>query len=131
GYVHEVRAAGVRAEDAGEALLHPTAYYTLHRFPEGARILPVEAEPEFCDLPDTGPASEAASPKNPTSPPAFWTNPDGDVTLVLRALPGLKFDREILSVAAGQKVQLIFHNDDDMLHNVVFTLSGRGQAVGE
>jgi hypothetical protein len=33
GYVHELRAAGVRSAE-GEPLLHPEAFYTLNRIPE-------------------------------------------------------------------------------------------------
>ena len=38
------------------------------------------------------------------------------VRFQLSTRPGLKFDRELLTAKAGEKVLLVFRNDDDMLH---------------
>ena len=38
GYIHEIKAAGLRAAGGTEALLHATAYYTLNRIPDGNRM---------------------------------------------------------------------------------------------
>ena len=130
GYVHELRAAGVRAAGTREELLHDTAYYTLNRRPEGPRILPpAPAGPELCSSP-IPPAALAASPKRPTELPADWAKPQGDRTILLGTLPGMRFDRTELRVRAGETVQFVFRNDDDMLHNVVLCAPGRGESVG-
>ena len=130
GYIHELKANGVRAAQGGGALLHPVAYYTLNRIPDGPRIIPVEAnEAELCVAPVPA-AATAASAKHATKPPPDWTDADGDQTIVLGTEPGMKFDTALLTVRAGARVRLIFRNADDMLHNFVLCAPGRGQAVG-
>jgi azurin/glucose/arabinose dehydrogenase len=130
GYIHEVKAAGVKSATDGALLVHNTAYYTLNRRPDGDRIIPLEAnEAELCvaTLPT---AANLPTKKHPTKAPADWDNPDGDKIILLGTLPGLKFDATELKVKTGAHVQLIFRNSDDMLHNFVLCAPGRGQAVG-
>ena len=130
GYIHEVRAPGVRAATGGEALLHATAYYTLNKIPDGDRIIPLEPnEAELCVAPVPAAAS-APTAKHPSKKPLDWSNDDGDQTILLGTLPGLKFDTERLSVKAGARLRLVFRNADDMLHNFALCAPGRGQAVG-
>ena len=62
--------------------------------------------------------------------PDDWSNADGDRTILLGTLPGLKFDTTQLTVRAGARVRLVFRNSDDMLHNFVLCAPGTGQAVG-
>jgi uncharacterized cupredoxin-like copper-binding protein len=129
GYIHEIRAAGVRTE-TGTALLHDTAYYTLNQRPDGHRIIPLEAdEAELC-TPLVPASAYAATPKRPTERPAHWTRTQGDRTILLGTAPGMKFDLEELRVTAGETIQLVFRNNDDMLHNFVLCSPGRGQEVG-
>jgi azurin len=131
GYVHEIKAAGVRAANGGETLLHPTAYYTLNRMPDGARIIPTEPrEIELCVAP-VPVAATANTPKHPSKSPSDWPDSDGDRTILLGTLPGLKFDTTLITVKAGARLRLVFRNSDDMLHNFVLCAPGRGQAVGE
>jgi len=130
GYVHEIKATGLRAAKSGEPLLHATAYYTLNRFPDGNRIIPLEPnEAELCVAPVPA-AATVATAKHPSRLPGTWTNPDGDRTILLGTLPGMKFDTPLLTVAAGSNVRLVFRNSDDMLHNFVLCAPGRGEAVG-
>jgi uncharacterized cupredoxin-like copper-binding protein len=42
----------------------------------------------------------------------------------------MKFDRDELRVTAGETIQFVFRNHDDMLHNFVLCSPGRGQEVG-
>lgn len=130
GYIHEIKAAGVRAAQDGQALLHVTAYYTLNQIPEGRRIVP--PEPDASDLCATPipVAATASSPKHPSEVPATWPSADGDKTILLGTLPGLKFDTPLLTARAGSRVRLVFRNSDDMLHNFVLCAPGRGEAVG-
>jgi azurin len=135
GYIHEIKAAGLRAATgtsaAGEALLHPTAYYTLNRTPDGARIIPPDPlTAELCVAP-IPPAATAHTAKHPIRTPGDWPNAEGDKQFLLGTQPGLKFDQTLLTVKAGERVRLVFRNTDDMLHNWVLCAPGRGQAVGE
>ncbi len=130
GYVHEIKAPGLRTA-SGDALLHPVAYYTMNQIPGGARIIPPDPkEIELCIAPVPLSAS-ANTAKHPTIVPSSWSGADGDKTILLGTLPGLKYDTTLLTVKAGERVRLVFRNTDDMLHNWVLCAPGRGQAVGE
>ena len=130
GYVHEIKATGVRSAKGGETILHPTAYYTLNQIPDGDRIIPVDPKAaELCVAPVPAVAN-ANTKKHPNKVPADWNGDDGDKTLLLSTLPGLKFDQAELTVKAGAHVRLVFRNADDMLHNFVLCAIGRGQTVG-
>ncbi len=130
GYVHEIKAAGVRAASGGAAVLHPTAYYTLNRIPAGDRIIPVEPKlAELC-IAVIPAAANAHSAKHPIKQPADWPNNEGDQAFLLGTLPGLKFDQTLLTTKPGTRIRLIFRNSDDMLHNFVLCAPGKGQEVG-
>ena len=62
--------------------------------------------------------------------PASWTT-GPDATITIGTLPGLKFDTDGFDVAAGNRVKLVFNNNDDMLHNVVITTPGAAMDVGQ
>ncbi|MBP8256130.1 MAG: hypothetical protein KAX37_02310 [Opitutaceae bacterium] len=130
GYIHELKASGIRGGGRKEALLHDTAYYTLNRIPEGDRIIPSEPQSgELCasPVPDT---TLAPTAKHPTVLPLDWSRPEGDRTILLGTLPGMRFDQAELQVKAGERIQFVLRNDDDMLHNFVLCAAGRGEAVG-
>jgi uncharacterized cupredoxin-like copper-binding protein/glucose/arabinose dehydrogenase len=130
GYIHEVKAAGVRSAADGASLLHETAYYTLNRFPTGERIVPIENTAELCVSPVPA-AANAPTAKHPTLYPKDWPNGEEDQTILVGTLPGLKFDTTIITATAGTRVRLVVRNGDEMLHNFVLCAPGRGQAVGE
>jgi len=130
GYVHEIKAPGVRAQGGTEPLLHPVAYYTLNRFGEGNRIIaPDPMEAELCVAPV--PAAAAANTrKHPIQAPSDWPNNEGDRAILLGTQPGMKYDTTLITVKPGARIRLIFRNSDDMLHNFVLCQPGRGQDVG-
>jgi azurin len=131
GYIHEIKATGVRARGGSEGLLHTTAYYTMNRIPDGDRIIPLDVnEAEIC-IAVVPPAATANTRKHPSKVPDDWAGNDGDQTILLGTLPGMRFDTTLLTVKAGSRVRLVFRNTDDMLHNFVLCAPGRGQAVGE
>jgi uncharacterized cupredoxin-like copper-binding protein len=131
GYIHEIKLPGIRSAAGAETILHPALYYTLNRIPEGPRIIPADPkEVEWCVAAVPAKAN-APSPKRPTRPGPGWKVWEGDRQILLSTRPGLKFDRELLTAKAGEKVLLVFRNDDDMLHNFVLCAPGRGNAVGE
>lgn len=130
GYIHEVKAAGIRS-DAGETLVHESAFYTLNRIPDGDTLVPREeliALAQLCGE-NTPPAAPMSSPTRQIDLPEGW--PDEAVTsLTLTTVSGLQYDKKELIVKAGARVRLELVNDDDMLHNVVITQPGKGQVVG-
>jgi azurin len=130
GYIHEIKTAGLRSSQNAETILHPTAYYTLNQIPYGDRIIPVDPrDAELCIV--AVPASATApTAKHPTTAPTTWANPEGDRTLLIGTQPGLKFSVAELTAKAGETIQLVFRNTDDMLHNFVLCAPGTGQSIG-
>lgn len=116
GYIHEVK-AHVRSED-GRPLLHNFGYYTLNNVP-GGKIVGSMAPAQAAGAERT----KEDSTKHITRMPATWA--DGpDQTLTIGTKPGLQFDITELKVKSGSKIELIFSNNDDMLHNLVITQPG-------
>lgn len=131
GYIHEVKAAGVRSA-AGQSLVHDNAFYTLNRIPDGDTMMPPEelrARAELCAAAAAAPVAPVASATRVIDLPVDW--PDEEVTTItLRAQSGLKFDLTELIVRPGARIALELINDDDMLHNIVITAPGQGQIIG-
>jgi uncharacterized cupredoxin-like copper-binding protein/glucose/arabinose dehydrogenase len=129
GYIHELKLPALRSE-SGEPLLHDTAYYTLNEIPQGAKM-PIPAPAKALEEPEeAGAAAAAPQAKRQTTRPASW-NGGADVTITMRTLPGLQFDQTTLDVRAGSRVELVFDNDDDMMHNFLLVQPGAGDAVGD
>lgn len=127
GYIHEVKAAGVRSR-TGAPLLHPTGYYTLNEIPGGgSHDHDVIASAEPTDNSRSGCGSDHT--KNVTTMPADWEN-GPDQTIKIGTKPGLLFDVPSFQVYEGSKVQITFTNDDDMLHNLVVVKFGTYEKVG-
>jgi azurin/glucose/arabinose dehydrogenase len=142
GYIHEIKAEGIRSSEH-YALLHNFGYYTLNRIPDGDKLV-ITAENKVSAAAmhhnmDMNMKSEAANEsaskksttvKHLTKQPADWKNgPDRSFTIATK--PGLKFDIETITVKAGSKMKITFKNNDDMLHNLVFTAPGASNEVGE
>ena len=142
GYIHEVKAEGVRS--AGNMpLLHSVGYYTLNAIAPGekltlpARAVAIAKHDHAEMMADQKKAAatasknvKAVSAKRTVTMPADWANgPDQSITIGTK--PGLKFDVEKLEVKAGSRVKLVFNNNDDMLHNCVITKPGAANAVGD
>ncbi|MFT7162944.1 MAG: azurin, partial [Bacteroidia bacterium] len=73
--------------------------------------------------------SEGAKPqpKRVNKMPALWM--DGpDQKVVLATKPGLKFDKEVVTVKSNSLLQITFNNNDDMLHNLVVLAQGAESA---
>lgn len=140
GDIHEIVAEGVRSTN-GKSLLHNTGYYTLNAIPTGEKLSIAKAAPKH-DHAQMKPSAQtnAAKPKPNTAPsgkvakrvikkPASWGAPDQIITIGTKT--GLKFSPEQFQVKAGSKIQLVFNNNDDMLHNFVIVLQGTAIQVGE
>lgn len=123
GYVHELKAAGVR-NLAGRPLLHDIGYYTLNRIPGGqvaAALMGAGSETS------KGAGSLA---KNQTEMPATWTQGPEQVVEVATE-PGMRYDLKQFTIKAGSKVRLNFNNDDDMQHNLVIVTQGSAESVAQ
>jgi azurin len=148
GYIHEVKAEGVRSASGNLTLLHPTGYYTLNAIAPGEKATvaarattthdhsAMMAEASTKPVPTTtkGKVSKSAvaaakSAKRVTEQPADWTK-GPDQTINIGTKPGLKFDTDKVEVKAGSRVKLVFNNNDDMLHNCVITRPGAANTVG-
>lgn len=143
GYIHELKAEGVRAASGNLPLLHPVGYYTLNAIAPGEKLtLPARAiaiaKHEHGEMmastkkamTTTSRNVKAVNAKRVVTMPADWTN-GPDQTLTIGTKPGLKFDTDKLEVKAGTRIKLVFNNNDDMLHNFVVTKPGAANAVGE
>ena len=138
GYIHEIVAEGVKTK-TGKSLLHNTGYYTLNAIPDGEKLNIAFAAPKHDHAvmapaaakktTPTKPVAKAAVVKRVTKKPASWGAPDQTITIGTK--PGLKFNPEQFQVKAGSKVQVIFNNNDDMLHNFVIVILGSAIQVGE
>ncbi|MDP4131444.1 MAG: plastocyanin/azurin family copper-binding protein [Bacteroidota bacterium] len=143
GYIHEIRAEGVRSSDQF-TLLHNFGYYTLNRIPDGEKLAITsenKVDPKLMEhhmmmmeasahRPSPAASKKFSGNKHLTRQPIEWkTGPDR--TIVIGTKPGLKFDLEAITVKAGSRVKLTFRNNDDMLHNFVITRPGTANKVGE
>ncbi|MFN8348484.1 MAG: plastocyanin/azurin family copper-binding protein [Spirosomataceae bacterium] len=54
-----------------------------------------------------------------------------DTTISLQAITGLQYDLARFAVKPNQKVAIVFNNEDDMAHNLVFTLPDKRLSVVE
>ncbi len=126
GYIYEIKAPGVRST-AGQPLLHDFGFFTLNQIPGGGGTADDHAG-HLATKEEALPAEE--SPKHPIFMPDDWagTTPR---EIMVGTQPGLKFDIASFEVVAGERIKLTFHNDDDMLHNLVITPPGQADAVGE
>lgn len=124
GYINEISLKGVHSVQ-GDPLLHNTGYYTLNYLPDGER----SAVTGGTGVNVEGSGAVATSAKKVTEMPAGW-NGSPDVEIELFTEPGLRYDRDVLTVPAGSKVAFTFTNDDDMIHNVVIVEPDTADKVG-
>ncbi len=131
GYIHELDVTGLQSQE-GLPLLHTTAYYTLNAIPAGSGSMPgcVITPKSTAAMAGNNTACGSDPSKCVSVQPAGWTK-GPDVVLKIGTIPGLKFDLSEVEVPAGSKVQLVFNNNDDMLHNLVIVKPGKGDAVGK
>ncbi|MFT5142509.1 MAG: glucose/arabinose dehydrogenase/azurin [Rhodothermales bacterium] len=127
GYIHELKMTGLRSAD-GEPLLHDAAYYTLNEIPDGPR-LGLAPDQTNKGVVTTTAQTAVAQAKRVTTMPAAWT--DGpEATITIGTEPGLKFDLPTFDIQAGTRLKLVFNNNDDMMHNVLFVTPGAADKVG-
>ncbi len=130
GYIHELKAAGIRSA-SGRELLHNSAYYTLNNIPEGDTAQPMIAASQSKQQNiDNTISCGWDERKRVSKQPADWA--DGpEIVINIGTEPGLQYDVKDFVVPAGAKVQLTFNNNDDMLHNLVVTKPGTVEDVSD
>ncbi|GAB3641848.1 plastocyanin/azurin family copper-binding protein [Spirosoma arcticum] len=155
GYIHEVKAEGVRAASGNLSLLHPTGYYTLNAIAPGEKAtvaarVTTSANHNHADMMASASTKNLGTPERPGAAkkvsktaatavksnkrlieqPTDWASgPDQVITVGTK--PGLKFDIEKVEVKAGSRVKVVFNNNDDMLHNFVIVKPGMANPVGD
>ncbi len=134
GYIHEIKLSGIESVES-KALLHNFAFYTMNAIPQGNKTVlredqKVKSHMAMSHAMNTTAKLTNAAPtkKRQTTMPADWGQPDK--ILKLGTKPGLKYDVATLEIKAGSKIRLIFNNNDDMTHNVVITVPGAADEVG-
>lgn len=119
GFIHQLKIQGLKSA-SGETLLHNTGYYTLNEVPGGQLKSPAT---EGMNLAKKG----VSQPKRTNEVPLTWqTGPERKV--VVGTKPGLKYDISELVVERNTKLEVLFRNDDDMLHNLVVTTQDENAA---
>ncbi len=132
GYVNEIKLTGVRSADDQE-LLHNTGYYTINQIPEGAQT---EAPPTAVSNADhaqhtiSDDYAERPSAKRITEMPSSWIN-GPDVTLEIKAVAGMLYDKRVLKAKPASKIKLVFDNPDDMVHNFLLVNPGTADEVAQ
>lgn len=130
GYIHEVKADGVREAKTGYSLLHSVAYYTLNSIPEGDKLLAAGGQGRSEAVSKSDASSSAPDQRHRTELPASWT--DGpDKTITINATPDMAFDVTGFEVNTGSKVRLIFNNPSDLLHNLLVVQPGSLEVVAQ
>ncbi len=115
GFIHQLKASNLKSNN-GEKLLHDTGYYTLNEVPGGElKSPPTESM--------SAAMNGKVQVKRTNEMPLTWTE-GFDRQVVIGTKPGLKYDIEELVLERGQKIELTFTNNDDMLHNLVITEKG-------
>ena len=128
GYIHELKADGVRNQQR-QPLLHAAAYYTLNNRPEGETLDDHAGHEMIADATLTEPRDcERGDGKRMLAMPADWDA--ADVTITVGTEPGLQYDLKSFEVRTGDRVQLEFNNNDDMMHNLVVVEPNTADQVG-
>ncbi|MGB3848622.1 MAG: plastocyanin/azurin family copper-binding protein [Tunicatimonas sp.] len=128
GYIHELKAPGVRNR-RGKPLLHADAYYTLNNRPEGETLDDHTSHEMIADATLTEPRDCARDDgKRVLEMPTDWEA--ADVTITVGTEPGLQYDLKSFEVRTGERVELKFNNNDDMMHNLVVVAPNTADEVG-
>lgn len=136
GDIYEIKVEGLE-NDKGWGILHPVGYFTLNVINDAKPGLDLsqygvkKKEDEHSHHMMAGaPVTNIQSEKRLNQMPESW-NGQADIRMVIGTKPGLKFNVSKLQVKAGSKVQLIFNNNDDMLHNLLIVKPGSVDKVGQ
>lgn len=131
GYIHEIKADGIRQAQTGNPLLHSYGYYTLKNIPEGIGITSTDTADSIEEAEgDEASSARFDSEKHQTEQPASWT--DGpDHVITINAVSPMEFDVTDFEVKAGSRVQIVLNNPTDLLHNLLVVNPGTLETVAQ
>ncbi len=129
GYVHEIKAEGVRQAETNYPLLHSVGYYTMKNIPEGDKL---NVQGTISPSETTGEEGAAGTEnrKHQTEQPASWSN-GPDTVITINAAAAMTFDVTDFEVKAGSRVRIVFNNPTDLLHNLLIVEPGRLETVAQ
>lgn len=131
GYIHEIKAEGVRESGAGYPLVHSVGYYTMKNIPDGEKlVVDRDGALETKDGSDPSNVADIQNLKHQTNQPADWSG-GPDKVITINAEEGMTFDVTNFEVKAGSRVQLVFNNPTDLLHNLLIVRPGELEAVAQ
>lgn len=133
GYIHEIKAGGVRQQETAYPLLHAVGYYTLNNIPEGDSLA-VDGVEETTHMPAALPENDnpfvGEEHKHQTEMPGSWTEGPDEV-ITIEATSDMEFDVTDFEVQAGSKVRLVLNNPTDLLHNLLVVRPGSLETVAQ
>lgn len=128
GYIHEIKAPGLRQAQTGNPLVHNVGYYTLKNIPEGQGLAVADSAEQAPDKGSQSPNFD--SHKHQTTMPASWSGgPDKVVTI--SAESPMQFSVTDFTVKAGSRVKLVFKNPTDLMHNLLIVQPGLLKTVSQ
>lgn len=130
GYIHEIKAEGVKEAGSGIPLLHAVGYYTLRNIPRGEKLVVADTEAQTEAGSQEADAQDTDGGKHQTRMPASWTN-GPDRVINISAESPMQFDVTDFEVKAGSKVRLNFNNPTDLLHNLLIVEPGSLENVAQ
>jgi azurin len=129
GYIHEIKAEGVRQDETGYPLLHSVGYYTMKNIPEGDK-LNVQGTTSQSETGGEEDAADNDNGKHQTEQPASWSN-GPDQVITINAAEAMTFDVTDFEVKAGSRVRIVFNNPTDLLHNLLIVKQGELETVAQ
>lgn len=129
GYVHEIKAGGVKQAETNYPLLHSVGYYTMKNIPEGDE-LDVSAKTSEAERAEEVVAAGTDNGKHQTEQPANWSS-GPDKVITINAAEAMTFDVTDFEVKAGSRVKVVYNNPTDLLHNLLFVKPGALETVAQ
>lgn len=129
GYIHEIKAEGVRQAETNYPLLHSVGYYTMKNLPEGDK-LNVQGTISPSETAGEEETTGTDNTKHQTEQPASWSS-GPDQVITINAAEAMTFDVTDFEVKAGSRVRIILNNPTDLLHNLLVVKPGTLEMVAQ
>lgn len=123
--------SGTLTETKKEPASQPEAVATPAENKSTATTEAEPAQPKAATTPQSAPEAAAKTAAKPTEPTQTKLAPVQANTVIMSIVPDMmKFDKEVFTVIAGQKVIIELENLDGMQHNMVISKPGTLKEVG-
>lgn len=130
GFVHEIKAEGLRAAETGYPLVHSVGYYTMKNIPEGEALAVSGEDIQSSDNEEGSSETGDSNGKHQTTQPTSWTG-GADKVITISAAEGMTFDVTDFEVQAGSRVKIVFNNPTDLMHNLLIVQPGQLENVAQ